>query len=65
MTTKDERLRSIVYTKDFLYRLVGLQGMYGQPPYKRVPKEVKGQARTLLRHFPGEGEAERMCGHED
>ena len=44
MTLPSERARAIIQTRQFLLDL-----LY---KYKRVPKEVKGDARSCLRHFP-------------
>ena len=44
MTLPAERARAIVQTRQFLLDL-----LY---KYKRVPKEVKTDARACLRHFP-------------
>ena len=44
MTLPFERSRSIVQTRQFL-----LDILY---KFKRVPKEVKADARACLRHFP-------------
>ncbi len=45
MTMPDERSRAVIMTREFLLSL-----MHGD--IKRVPKEVKGRARSLLRHYP-------------
>ncbi len=47
MTLPDERSRAVVMTRQFLLAL-----LHGE--YKRVPREVKERARSLLRHYPGE-----------
>lgn len=46
MTIPFERTRSILQTKDFLERLLNPR----ETP--RVPRAVRAQAKTLLRHFP-------------
>lgn len=46
MTLPDERYRSLVQTKKFLYELLNTQ----QTP--RVPKIIRQRANSLLRHFP-------------
>jgi len=47
MTMPDERYRAMVYTEKFLVDLLD--------PKKtpRVPKSVREQARSCLRHYPG------------
>lgn len=45
MTLPDERYRSVVYAAEFLQRLAGGE-------YPRVPKAVREEARSLLRHYP-------------
>jgi hypothetical protein len=47
MTLPDERYRAVKYAQDFLLRLVGEQ-------YARVPKAVRDEARSILRHYPME-----------
>lgn len=46
MTMPDERYRSLVQTKKFLYDLLNTQ----QTP--RVPKIIRQRANSLLRHWP-------------
>ena len=45
MTLPDERYRSVKYAQEFLSRLAGGQ-------YARVPKAVRDEARSILRHYP-------------
>jgi hypothetical protein len=45
MTLPDERYRAVKYAQDFLSRLAGGQ-------YARVPKAVRDEARSILRHYP-------------
>jgi hypothetical protein len=49
MTMPNERARTVLYTRQFLIRL--------STPYgggiKGVKKEVREEARRLLRHYPG------------
>lgn len=54
MTLPDERYRSLVQTKKFLYELLNTQ----QTP--RVPKIIRQQARSLLRHWPDDFHLEVM-----
>lgn len=46
MTTKDESLRAIRYTREFLWALADPKKT------KRIPKEIRKQALRCLRHFP-------------
>lgn len=52
MTIPYERTRALVYTYDFLNRLLDGQ----QTP--RVPPAVRAEARALLRHYPTFGNIE-------
>jgi hypothetical protein len=45
MTLPDERYRAVKYAGDFLSRLAGGE-------YLRVPKAVRDEARSILRHYP-------------
>jgi hypothetical protein len=45
MTLPDERYRAVVQTQKFLLRILTTP---------RVPKAVKDEARSLLRHYPSE-----------
>jgi hypothetical protein len=45
MTLPDERTRAVVMTREFLLRLITRE-------YKRVPAEVREEARMLIRHYP-------------
>jgi hypothetical protein len=45
MTLPDERYRAVVQTQRFLLRILTTP---------RVPKAVKDEARSLLRHYPSE-----------
>jgi hypothetical protein len=47
MTLPDERYRAVQYTEQFLQRLAGGE-------YLRVPKAVRDEARSLLRHYPSQ-----------
>lgn len=46
MTLPDERRRAILYTKDFLLALCNPRAT------PRVPKKVREEARSLLKHYP-------------
>ena len=45
MTLPDERFRAVRHTQQFLVRLAG-------GGYPRVPKAVRAEARSILRHYP-------------
>jgi len=54
MTLPDERYRAVKYAEQFLQRLAG-----GDIP--RVPKAVREEARSLLRHYPGAWDMQRAA----
>jgi hypothetical protein len=54
MTLPDERYRSIKMAELFLTRLAGGE-------YLRVPKAVREEARSILRHYPGEYDLTRLA----
>ena len=54
MTLPDERYRAVKYAERFLVRLAGGQ-------YARVPKAVREEARSILRHYPTEWDMNRAC----
>jgi hypothetical protein len=45
MTLPDERYRAVQQAQQFLVRLAGGQ-------YARVPRAVRDEARSILRHYP-------------
>ena len=45
MTLPDERYRAVKTAQQFLARLAGGE-------YPRVPKAVRAEARSVLRHYP-------------
>ena len=45
MTLPDERYRAVKSAQQFLARLAGGE-------YPRVPKAVRDEARSILRHYP-------------
>ena len=47
MTLPDERYRAVRWSASFLSRLAGGE-------YPRVPKAVRDEARSILRHYPSE-----------
>jgi hypothetical protein len=54
MTLPDERYRSVKWAESFLSRLAG-----GDIP--RVPKAVRDEARSILRHYPGQWDLKRLA----
>lgn len=54
MTLPDERYRAVKYTAEFLSRLAGGE-------YLRVPKAVRDEARSLLRHYPSQWDLQRAA----
>ena len=53
MTLPDERYRAVKHTMEFLIRLAG-------GDYPRVPKAVREEARSLLRHYPTHWDLQRI-----
>ena len=54
MTLPDERYRAVRYAEQFLVRLAGGE-------YPRVPKAVREEARSILRHYPGSWDMTRAA----
>jgi len=54
MTMPDERYRAVQWTAQFLQRLAGGE-------YPRIPKAVREEARSLLRHYPGAWDLQRAA----
>ncbi len=54
MTLPDERYRAVKWAEGFLSRLAGGQ-------IARVPKAVRGEARAILRHYPGSWDMHRAA----
>jgi hypothetical protein len=52
MTLPDERYRAVVQTKRFLLEILTTP---------RVPKAVKDQARSMLRHYPSDYDMNRAA----
>jgi hypothetical protein len=52
MTLPDERYRAVVQTQRFLLRLLTTP---------RVPKAVKDEARSMLRHYPSDYDMRRAA----
>ena len=53
MTLPDERYRAVKYAAEFLQRLAGGE-------YPRVPRAVRGEAASILRHYPGQWDLKRI-----
>jgi len=54
MTLPDERYRSVKSAAEFLSRLAGGE-------YPRVPKAVRDEARSILRHYPSDWDMNRAA----
>jgi len=54
MTLPDERYRAVMQTAKFL------QALSYSSEIKRVPLEVRQQARALLRHYPSEYDMKKV-----
>ena len=54
MTLPDERYRAVKWAESFLQRLAG-----GELP--RVPKAVREEARSILRHYPSTYDLDRCA----
>ena len=54
MTLPDERYRAVKWAQAFLSRLAGGQ-------YARVPKAVRDEARSILRHYPKDWDMNRAA----
>ena len=54
MTLPDERYRAVKWAEGFLSRLAG-----GELP--RVPKAVRDEARSILRHYPSTWDMNRAA----
>ena len=49
MTLPDERYRAVLWAKRFLESLA-----YDKENYPRISRAVRGEAKSILRHFPNE-----------
>ena len=54
MTLPDERYRAVKWAESFLSRLAGGE-------YPRVPKAVRDEARSILRHYPLDWDLQRAA----
>ena len=55
MTLPDERFRAVKYARQFLYELCDPQKTPG------VPKIIRQQAQSILRHYPSDYEMTRAA----
>ena len=55
MTLPDERYRALKWAEQFM------QDLMDSSKTPRVPKAVRAQARSILRHYPGEYYLEQMA----
>ena len=55
MTLPDERYRSVMWAKRFLESLA-----HDRKAYPRISKAVRGEAYSILRHFPNEWDMRRV-----
>ena len=53
MTLPDERYRAVQRTEQFLIALAAGE-------YKRIPKAVREEARSLLRHYPSSWDLQQL-----
>lgn len=56
MTLPDERYRAVLWAKRLLTDLA-----HNTKDYPRVPKKVRGEAYSILRHFPSEWDMTRAA----
>jgi hypothetical protein len=57
MTLPDERYRAVKFARNFLYDLMDPKKTPG------VPKAVREQARSVLRHYPDDYHMDRAAEH--
>ncbi len=55
MTLPDERYRSVMWAKRFIEGIA-----YDRKKYPRISKAVRGEAHSILRHFPSEWDMKRV-----
>lgn len=56
MTLPDERYRAVMWAKRFLESVA-----YDYKAYPRISKAVRGEAHSILRHFPSEWDMTRAA----
>jgi len=54
MTLPDERYRAVKWAEQFLIKL-------SSGEIKRVPRAVRDEARSILRHYPGQWDLQRAA----
>jgi len=54
MTLPDERYRAVMWAERFLRDLA-----HNTKDYPRIPKKVRGEAYSILRHFPSQWDMDR------
>jgi len=55
MTLPDERYRAVMFARNFLYDLCDSQKTPG------LPKAIRDQARSVLRHYPDEWNMQQVA----
>ena len=55
MTLPDERYRAVMWAKRFLESIA-----YDKKAYPRISKAVRGEAHSILRHFPSNWDMTRV-----
>jgi hypothetical protein len=55
MTLPDERYRAVLWAKRFLQDLA-----HDTKKYPRIPRAVRQEAYSIMRHFPGEWDMKRV-----
>jgi len=58
MTLPDERYRSVMWAKKFLESIA-----YDKKAYPRIAKTIRGEAHSILRHFPSEWDMSNAAEH--
>lgn len=56
MTLPDERYRAVMWASKFLQELA-----YNKTKYPRLPKSVRQEAYSILRHFPSSWDMQRAA----
>lgn len=56
MTLPDERYRSVMWAKRFLESVA-----YDKTNYPRISKAIRGEAHSILRHFPSEWDLQQAA----
>lgn len=56
MTLPDERYRAVMWAKRFLESLA-----YDTKNYPHVSKSIRGEAKSILRHYPIEYDMKKTC----